>query len=48
MTFSSAYLSQVSIREAVQVLLETTDMNCVLVPVDIEARMVRPAQNTAA
>lgn len=48
MTLSSAYLSQVAIREAVQVLLETTDVNRVLVPVDTEARMVRPAQNTAA
>lgn len=32
MGLSSTYLSQISIREALQVLLETTDMNCVLVP----------------
>lgn len=48
MGLSSAYLSQVSIREAVQVLLETTDVNCVLVPVGIEVRMVRPEQSMAA
>ena len=48
MGLSAAYLSQVSIREAVQVLLETTDVNGVLVPVGIEGRLVRPAQNTAA
>lgn len=45
---SSAYLSQVSVREAVQILLEPTDMNRVLVPVGIEVRMVRPAQSTDA
>lgn len=45
---SSAHLSQVSIREAVQVLLETTDMNCVLVPVGTQVRMVRLAYSTAA
>lgn len=48
MGLSSAYLSQVSIREAVQVLLETTDVNCVLVSVGIEVRTVRPAQSMAA
>lgn len=48
MGLSSAYLSQVSVREAVQILLEPTDMNRVLVPVGIEARMVRPAQRTDA
>lgn len=44
----SAHLSQVSIREAVQVLLKTTDVNCVLIPGGIEVRMVRVGHGTAA
>lgn len=48
MGLGSAHLSQVSIRKAVQVLLETTDMNCVLIPVGTEIRMVRLASSTAA
>lgn len=44
----SAHLSQVSIREAVQVLLKTADVNCVLIPGGIEVRMVRVGHGTAA
>lgn len=44
----SAHLSQVSIREAVQVLLKTTDVNCVLIPAGTEDRKVRVAHSTAA
>lgn len=35
---SSAHLSQVSVREAAQVILEGTDTNCVLVPVGAKVR----------
>lgn len=48
MELISAHLSQVSIREAVQVLLKTTDVNCVLIPAGTEDRMVRVAHGTAA
>lgn len=44
----SAHLSQVSIREAIQVLLKTTDVNCVLIPAGTEDRKIRAAHGTAA
>lgn len=33
-----AHLGQVSVREAIQVLLEATDVNCVLVPAGAKVR----------
>lgn len=48
MGLGSAHLGQVSVRQAIQVLLETTDLNCVLVPVGIEVRTVRSEYSPAA